>query len=33
MPEECVIREVYEELGLSIRNPRLYGLLMFPTDF
>ena len=29
-PEECVIREVYEESGLSIRNPNLCGLLMFP---
>ena len=29
-PEECVIREVLEESGLSIRNPRLCGLLMFP---
>ncbi len=30
-PEECVIREVREESGLSIRNPRLHGLLMFPN--
>ena len=30
-PEECVIREVYEESGLTIRNPRLCGLLMFPN--
>jgi 8-oxo-dGTP diphosphatase len=29
-PEECVIREVYEESGLSILNPKLCGLLMFP---
>ena len=29
-PEECVIREVYEESGLSIHNPKLCGLLMFP---
>jgi 8-oxo-dGTP diphosphatase len=29
-PEECVIREVYEESGLSIRSPKLCGLLMFP---
>ena len=29
-PEECVIREVYEESGLSIGNPKLCGLLMFP---
>ena len=30
-PEECVVREVYEESGLSIRDPRLCGLLMFPN--
>jgi 8-oxo-dGTP diphosphatase len=30
-PEECVIREIYEESGLSIHNPRLCGLLMFPN--
>ena len=30
-PEKCVFREVYEESGLSIRNPRLCGLLMFPN--
>lgn len=29
-PEECVIREVQEESGLSIRDPKLCGLLMFP---
>ena len=29
-PEECIIREVYEESGLSIRDPKLCGLLMFP---
>lgn len=29
-PEECVIREVYEESGLSVSNPKLCGLLMFP---
>ena len=29
-PEECVIREVWEESGLAIRNPRLYGILTFP---
>lgn len=29
-PEECVIREVYEESGLSVQNPKLCGLLMFP---
>ena len=31
-PEECVIREVQEESGLVIQNPRLHGLLIFP-DF
>src|SRR5687767_7415002 len=30
-PEDCVIREVYEESGLSIRDPKLCGLLMFPS--
>jgi 8-oxo-dGTP diphosphatase len=29
-PEECVLREVLEESGLSIQNPKLCGLLMFP---
>jgi 8-oxo-dGTP diphosphatase len=29
-PEECVLREVREESGLHIRDPRLAGLLMFP---
>ena len=29
-PEECVIREVLEESGLSIHNPKLCGLLLFP---
>ena len=30
-PEECVIREIFEESGLSIYNPKLCGLLMFPN--
>ena len=30
-PEECVIREVHEESGLLIRDPKLCGLLMFPN--
>ena len=30
-PEECVIREVLEELGLEIHKPKLHGLLMFPA--
>ena len=29
-PEECVMREVLEESGLSIQSPKLCGLLMFP---
>ena len=28
-PEECVIREVLEESGLSIQNPKYCGLLIF----
>lgn len=31
-PEECVVREVREESGLTVRNPRLKGVLTFP-DF
>lgn len=30
-PEECVIREVYEESGLIIKNPKLKGFLTFPA--
>ena len=30
-PEECVIREILEESGLSIQNPKLCGLLIFPN--
>ncbi len=29
-PEECVIRELYEETGLSVRSPQLKGVLTFP---
>lgn len=29
-PEECVIREVKEESGLLIVNPRLHGFITFP---
>ncbi len=29
-PEECVIREVLEESGLLITEPRYHGLIMFP---
>lgn len=31
-PEECVIREIYEESGLHIQSPELHGFLTFP-DF
>ena len=31
-PEECIKREVQEEAGLIIQNPRLHGLLVF-TNF
>lgn len=30
-PEDCVTREVKEESGLSIHNPKMCGLLMFPN--
>lgn len=30
-PEQCVRREVLEESGLVVENPRLHGLLMFPN--
>lgn len=30
-PEECVVREVYEESGLKIKNPELKGFLTFPA--
>ena len=29
-PEECVVREVYEESGLRITKPKLKGILTFP---
>lgn len=29
-PEECVIREVKEESGLVIKNPKLRGFITFP---
>jgi 8-oxo-dGTP diphosphatase len=29
-PEECVLREVREESGLRLRDPRLRGVLTFP---
>ena len=30
-PEDCVIREVYEESGLVIKDPYLKGFLTFPA--
>jgi 8-oxo-dGTP diphosphatase len=30
-PEECVCREVFEESGLSIKNPLLHGIMTFPS--
>lgn len=30
-PEECVTREVREECGLTLRNPKLKGILTFPA--
>lgn len=32
-PERCIIREMYEELGLSITNPQLYKVVEFPNRF
>jgi 8-oxo-dGTP diphosphatase len=29
-PEECAIREVYEESGLRVSNPEMKGLITFP---
>lgn len=31
-PEECVIREVYEETGLKMRSPRLRGIVTFVME-
>jgi 8-oxo-dGTP diphosphatase len=30
-PEDCAIREVYEESGLKIKNPRMHGFITFPN--
>lgn len=30
-PEECALREVREESGLSMKNPKLRGFLTFPA--
>ena len=29
-PEDCVLREVKEETGLTIRNPMMHGIITFP---
>lgn len=29
-PEQCAIRELYEEAGITVRNPELKGVLTFP---
>lgn len=29
-PEECAIREIKEESGLLMKNPRMHGLITFP---
>jgi len=31
-PEECVIREVYEESGLKIKDPTLKGIITYPDN-
>lgn len=31
-PEDCAIREVREESGLEIKNPKLCGILHFPNN-
>ncbi len=30
-PEECAVREIYEESGLQVRDPQLKGFLTFPA--
>lgn len=30
-PEECVVREVFEETALTVENPRMRGVLTFPA--
>ena len=30
-PEECAVREIYEESGLIVHNPQLKGLITFPA--
>jgi 8-oxo-dGTP diphosphatase len=30
-PDRCVVREIKEESGLSIRSPKLKGVILFPS--
>ena len=30
-PEECAVREVFEETGLTVSSPRMCGVLTFPA--
>jgi 8-oxo-dGTP diphosphatase len=30
-PEDCVIREIKEEAGLTIKNPKMHGFITFPN--
>jgi 8-oxo-dGTP diphosphatase len=30
-PEECAVREIYEESGLTVHNPQLKGFITFPA--
>ena len=32
-PEECAIRELKEESGLTAKNPKFKGILTFPSQF
>ena len=32
-PEECAIREIWEEAGLRVREPQLRGIITFPGYF
>lgn len=31
-PDECILREAYEETGLRLKNPKLRGLITFVID-
>ena len=30
-PEDCVVREVFEESGFKIKRPKMHGILLFPN--